>query len=1342
MLDFDRSGTRPTQDPNDHAVASSNASVGNDAAALLTNGGTVSFRRSWTQRLFDRIFGFDFFIAYAWQDGRPFARSLAEQLTARGYDVFLDSKDYYAGQDWKQVGAWALEKTRFLVLVGTRGALASLPVQRELRIFRARGRQIIPIDIDGSLSRLPDDHPVRALLPTEMLQIRGDVATAEGLVSDAAFEATERCFVGERQVQKRLRWIRRVAAALVVLAAVTTATGAYALFKRSAAVRSQRTAERQSRRSQALALAAQSRELSGRNDSRSLLLAVEATKATAVDELVTPAARDALARSLHGFTGIGLVGHRDAVYSIGFSADERRMITTAGGEVRVWDLTDHRRPACTHILQQPAGASAHPALDATGHNAVTLVGRSRAMVWPLIPEQRYPSSRPLWDSPKDSALAESAATHVLAVASAAGKIGIFSLDDLSERRTLRAPPGDQVASLSFSADGNVLLAGTDRSHVWIWDLASTSDIPVADVDANHQARQPNMERVAVDILGISGDHSVLYTASSRWFDNAGWADPDLKVWRLARFQPQGEPMVLPHRLASGSTATQAAALSADSDHLFTTTLDGTVRSWRIDGQPSGDTVEPERVLRLNVHTESSDFCLSSGWLAFASGNQVRLVSSAALAAQRAAPVTSLLGFDGGVRIVRFSPGGHLLAAGGLDGMVRVWTLDHDDPVAYVPSGRASPYAPGLTTVMARNGELAAIVRETSLEFWELHDPFSPHLLRVHPYDGVAAAKNDVCTVCQVILSPDNRWVAVQGRAANSADILELSPGGRSFQVPSRVWSPTGEVEFAGGGRWLLVKEYGGNETLYDLYVRGATLPSRVVIDLPPGSYSRKLAPDGQRVVYKRYVNEYADKTGRDQVVAYLVQLDRANDATRRIALGGFEHGIGSVSFSKDGRIVAIGGESKYGDRASDDTTVKVWRTDQQNGDPLTLSGQEYAADLLMVSPDGRRLMTASRDILLRDARTRARLWRLDASGDVSRPEILPGVNTYIHAAEMSPDGRLLVTISDAGPTARLWRLGDDSVELVARLVIPPPKLNWHWKIVFSPDSARLVIAGTDDPTPYLWTVADLRATSAGTAIANGNQAIQTVEFTPDGKYLMIENAGTTPTGIYGASGAHVTIIDMSRFPDESSTFFALQSTAGNAAVMLREDLGLLLEAGASLRAESIRIDDQLARAREALGRNLTLDEWLQTGITEAYRPTFGEHPLDAETLKRLYMTVIQRSTGTAADQSVAVLVDRVRALDEADVCNSVAWQLAQASRGSAALSAIACAVKYDREDPDYRDTRGVALALVGRTAEAIDDWEYFVNQSKASADAVAKRQSWIREARAGRNPFARGFVGD
>jgi len=109
---------------------------------------------------------------------------------------------------------------------------------------------------------------------------------------------------------------------------------------------------------------------------------------------------------------------------------------------------------------------------------------------------------------------------------------------------------------------------------------------------------------------------------------------------------------------------------------------------------------------------------------------------------------------------------------------------------------------------------------------------------------------------------------------------------------------------------------------------------------------------------------------------------------------------------------------------------------------------------------------------------------------------------------------------------------------------------------------------------------------------------------------------------------------------------------------------------------------------------------------------------------------------------VAVLVDRVRALDEADVCNSVAWQLAQAGRGSAALSAIACAVKYYPNEPDYRDTRGVALALVGRTAEAIDDWEYFVNQSKGPADAVAKRQSWIREARAGRNPFARGFVGD
>ena len=82
-------------------------------------------RRSWVKRLADALFGYDFFISYAHGDGQTYAVQLARELEAKGFDVFLDTKEYLTGDDWKRIGAWALRRTNRLVLVGTPRALES-----------------------------------------------------------------------------------------------------------------------------------------------------------------------------------------------------------------------------------------------------------------------------------------------------------------------------------------------------------------------------------------------------------------------------------------------------------------------------------------------------------------------------------------------------------------------------------------------------------------------------------------------------------------------------------------------------------------------------------------------------------------------------------------------------------------------------------------------------------------------------------------------------------------------------------------------------------------------------------------------------------------------------------------------------------------------------------------------------------------------------------------------------------------------------------------------------------------------------------------------------------------
>lgn len=130
----------------------------------------VEIKRSLWQPIRDWLWGYDFFVSYHWSSGGVYAVNLAQMLRSKGFDVFLDRTDYASGDDWKRMGQIALRNTQRLVLVATREAVTiSKPVQHEVEIFTARGRQVVPIifgdrftDIDRSdyptLTRLPDSH--------------------------------------------------------------------------------------------------------------------------------------------------------------------------------------------------------------------------------------------------------------------------------------------------------------------------------------------------------------------------------------------------------------------------------------------------------------------------------------------------------------------------------------------------------------------------------------------------------------------------------------------------------------------------------------------------------------------------------------------------------------------------------------------------------------------------------------------------------------------------------------------------------------------------------------------------------------------------------------------------------------------------------------------------------------------------------------------------------------------------------------------------------------------------------------------------------------------------------
>jgi tetratricopeptide (TPR) repeat protein len=76
--------------------------------------------------------------------------------------------------------------------------------------------------------------------------------------------------------------------------------------------------------------------------------------------------------------------------------------------------------------------------------------------------------------------------------------------------------------------------------------------------------------------------------------------------------------------------------------------------------------------------------------------------------------------------------------------------------------------------------------------------------------------------------------------------------------------------------------------------------------------------------------------------------------------------------------------------------------------------------------------------------------------------------------------------------------------------------------------------------------------------------------------------------------------------------------------------------------------------------------------------------------------------------------------------------------GKAAEVMKACenAVTLAPKNGDFRDSRGVARALTGNTAGAIEDFQAFI-ESTDSDERKRQRQGWIDAFKAGKNPFTK-----
>lgn len=171
------------------------------------------------RRVIDLIFGYDYFISYAWSDGREYATNLLKALESQRLKCFLDSEEFAKGVNWRLEARRALKKTTRLVLVGSPAAIESEAVENEVEIFHGLHRHIIPISFDGSMDHVSiASTKIGELIGPEIIRIDETKNALSSGPSDEVVKGLTTSFTILTQDQKRARLFGGAAFLFIVIA--------------------------------------------------------------------------------------------------------------------------------------------------------------------------------------------------------------------------------------------------------------------------------------------------------------------------------------------------------------------------------------------------------------------------------------------------------------------------------------------------------------------------------------------------------------------------------------------------------------------------------------------------------------------------------------------------------------------------------------------------------------------------------------------------------------------------------------------------------------------------------------------------------------------------------------------------------------------------------------------------------------------------------------------------------------------------------------------------------------------------------------------------------------------
>jgi WD40 repeat protein len=579
-----------------------------------------------------------------------------------------------------------------------------------------------------------------------------------------------------------------------------------------------------------------------------------------------------------------------------------------------------------------------------------------------------------------------------------------------------------VESVALSPDGSLLASGSDDGALILWDVAKQSRLlgvlpshPPPAVDA--LAFSPDGRRLAAgrgndivlfDVTGGVARSLPGFTGHQKQVESLAFS-PDGRL--LASGADDGQVLLwdvangkLLRRIGSHSGEVDSVAFSPNGRMLASGSEDQTVKLWSIDGG--------EPLSTFTGHTAGVDaLAFSPDAMLLASGSDDQSIILWHVRNRRS--VRQLTGHQGGVKGIAFTQDGEVLVSGGQDRSIRFWSVATGSQISRPltdPEGSVESIS------LSRDGTLLAsggAGRQVLL--WDMAPrPFLGRLVKV--------ASEPVSSIA---FSPDGKWLATgidnQFTGSKNPGLLVWDLAARPLvgrplaghKVPivfSVAFDPKGGLASGGadGSIFLWDLTSGQRRELTDLH-------STPVLALAFSPNGRQLASGGlgrdvvlldleseTRQELKRHFGSITALTfspggkllasGSEDKTVLLWDVASSEPRLLFKSVGKSIGVIWSLSFSRDGKKLAVGGE----------TGITLFDV---KGSGLNPSGifQSTPAASLAFSPDGKMLASGSQNDVS--------LWDIEAERSL---HLLSGHAGSVRSIAFSPDGKLLASAGNDG----------------------------------------------------------------------------------------------------------------------------------------------------------------------------------------------------------------------------------------------------------------------------------------------------------------------------------------